>query len=129
MAIGEALTNIAAAYIENLENVKLSANWMVAANYEGEDAALFDTVKAVGMELCPKLGIAIPVGKDSVSMRTNWKEDGRCLIFLLPFVFFHPFLFQPKSDVSSSPLLLCHRKGQISDCSPFLDCFSLFTSR
>lgn len=76
MAIGEALTNMAAANIPNLSSIKFSANWMAAAGYDGEDAALFDTVKAVGMELCPKLGIAIPVGKDSLSMRTKWSEEG-----------------------------------------------------
>ncbi|MGZ5051786.1 MAG: phosphoribosylformylglycinamidine synthase [Methylobacter sp.] len=75
MAIGEAITNIAAANIESLKKIKLSANWMAAAGCPGEDAALFDTVKAVGMELCPALGIAIPVGKDSLSMKTVWKEE------------------------------------------------------
>jgi len=75
MAIGEALTNLAAARIEKLNDVKLSANWMAACGSPGEDASLFDTVKAVGMELCPDLGIAIPVGKDSLSMKTVWKDD------------------------------------------------------
>ncbi|MCK9395729.1 MAG: phosphoribosylformylglycinamidine synthase [Methylobacter sp.] len=74
MAIGEAITNIAAANIDSLKKIKLSANWMAAAGYQGEDAALFDTVKAVGMELCPALGIAIPVGKDSLSMKTVWDD-------------------------------------------------------
>jgi phosphoribosylformylglycinamidine synthase len=74
MAIGEAITNIAAASIDSLKKIKLSANWMAAAGYQGEDAALFDTVKAVGMELCPALGIAIPVGKDSLSMKTVWDD-------------------------------------------------------
>ena len=74
MAVGEAITNIAAAPIEQLGDVKLSANWMCAAGHPGEDAALFDTVRAVGMELCPALGIAIPVGKDSMSMRTTWQD-------------------------------------------------------
>jgi phosphoribosylformylglycinamidine synthase len=74
MAVGEAITNIAAARIEKIGDIKLSANWMAAAGHHGEDAALFDTVKAVGMELCPELGISIPVGKDSMSMRTAWKE-------------------------------------------------------
>ncbi|MDR0481455.1 MAG: phosphoribosylformylglycinamidine synthase [Gallionellaceae bacterium] len=74
MAVGEALTNIAAARIEKIGDVKLSANWMAAAGHHGEDAALFDTVKAVGMELCPQLGISIPVGKDSMSMKTAWVE-------------------------------------------------------
>jgi phosphoribosylformylglycinamidine synthase len=75
MAVGEAITNLAAADIGELSKIKLSANWMAAAGHGNEDAALFDTVKAVGMELCPQLGISIPVGKDSLSMRTRW-EDG-----------------------------------------------------
>ncbi|MEJ2576616.1 MAG: phosphoribosylformylglycinamidine synthase, partial [Gammaproteobacteria bacterium] len=76
MAIGEAITNIAAAPIKALGDVKLSANWMAAAGHRGEDAALYDTVRAVGMELCPALGIAIPVGKDSMSMKTVWPAGG-----------------------------------------------------
>ncbi|QJR14089.1 phosphoribosylformylglycinamidine synthase [Usitatibacter palustris] len=74
MAVGEAITNIAAASIAELGDVKLSANWMCAAGHPGEDASLFDTVHAVGMELCPQLGIAIPVGKDSMSMKTTWRD-------------------------------------------------------
>ena len=74
MAVGEALTNLAAARVTELNRVCLSANWMAAAGEPGEDAALFDTVRAVGMELCPALGIAIPVGKDSLSMKTVWKD-------------------------------------------------------
>jgi len=77
MAVGEALTNIAAAAIGDIGKVKLSANWMAAAGYRGEDAALYDTVRAVALELCPKLGISIPVGKDSLSMRTTWQENGQ----------------------------------------------------
>ncbi len=76
MAVGEALTNLAAAPVSSLSRVKLSANWMAAAGSPGEDAALFDTVKAVALDLCPKLGIGIPVGKDSMSMRTTWEEHG-----------------------------------------------------
>ncbi len=76
MAIGEAITNIAAARIEKLGDIKLSANWMAAAGHPGEDACLYDTVRAVGMELCPELGIAIPVGKDSMSMKTVWEQEG-----------------------------------------------------
>ena len=76
MAIGEALTNLAAAHIESLAKIKISANWMAAAGFQGEDAVLFNTVKAVGMELCPELGIAIPVGKDSLSMKTVWTDNG-----------------------------------------------------
>ena len=76
ISIGECLTNIASAYVGKIGNIKLSANWMVAAGEAGEDANLYDTVKAVGMELCPALGICIPVGKDSMSMRTSWKDSG-----------------------------------------------------
>lgn len=76
MAVAEAITNLLAAPIE-LPRVKLSANWMAACGEPGEDAALYATVKAVGMELCPALDISIPVGKDSLSMRTQWKADGQ----------------------------------------------------
>ena len=75
MAVAEAITNLLAAPIE-LPRVKLSANWMAACGEPGEDAALYATVKAVGLELCPALGISIPVGKDSLSMRTQWKDQG-----------------------------------------------------
>uniref|UniRef100_UPI003750EB11 phosphoribosylformylglycinamidine synthase n=1 Tax=Polaromonas sp. TaxID=1869339 RepID=UPI003750EB11 len=75
MAVAEAITNLLAAPIE-LPRVKLSANWMAACGEPGQDAALYETVKAVGMELCPALGVSIPVGKDSLSMRTVWSEDG-----------------------------------------------------
>ena len=74
MAVAEAITNISATRIEKLSDIKLSANWMCAAGYGGEDEVLFDTVKAVGMEFCPALGITIPVGKDSMSMRTTWRD-------------------------------------------------------
>jgi len=74
MAVGEALTNIAAASINRIGDIKLSANWMAAAGHAGEDAALFDTVHAVAMDLCPQLGISIPVGKDSLSMKTTWND-------------------------------------------------------
>jgi phosphoribosylformylglycinamidine synthase len=76
MAIGEALTNLAASYTVDLSRVVLSANWMAAAGHEGEDARLFDTVKTVGMEICPQLGITIPVGKDSLSMKSVWQDNG-----------------------------------------------------
>ena len=76
MAIAEAVTNIAAADVRRLGDVKLSANWMAACGEPGEDANLFDTVRAVGEDLCPALGIAIPVGKDSLSMRSRWREAG-----------------------------------------------------
>lgn len=76
MAVGETITNLAAARIEKISDIKLSANWMAAAGHPGEDARLYDTVKAVGMELCPALGITIPVGKDSMSMKTRWQDEG-----------------------------------------------------
>jgi len=76
MAVGEAITNIAAAPIADLGDVKLSANWMAAAGHPGEDAALYDTVRAVALVLCPQLGVSIPVGKDSLSMKTAWNENG-----------------------------------------------------
>ncbi len=76
MAVGEAITNIAAARIGKLSDIKLSANWMCAAGHPGEDEKLFRTVEALGLELCPQLGITIPVGKDSMSMRTAWTQGG-----------------------------------------------------
>ncbi|SDY41724.1 phosphoribosylformylglycinamidine synthase [Allochromatium warmingii] len=72
MAVAEAITNLLAAEIAQLGDIKLSANWMAAAGHPGEDARLYDTVRAVGLELCAELGIAIPVGKDSMSMKTVW---------------------------------------------------------
>ena len=77
MAIGEALTNMAACLVDDISELKLSANWMAPAGHAGEDAALYATVKAVGMALCPELGISIPVGKDSMSMKTVWQENGQ----------------------------------------------------
>jgi len=74
MAIGEALTNMASAYVGDLSRTVLSANWMAAAGHEGEDARLYDTVKTVGMDICPQLGITIPVGKDSLSMKSSWQD-------------------------------------------------------
>jgi len=77
MAVAEAITNIAAAAIDDIGDIALSANWMCAAGHEGEDEILYDTVRAVGLEFCPRLGITIPVGKDSMSMRTTWREAGQ----------------------------------------------------
>ena len=76
MAIGEALTNIAAARIDQLSDIVFSANWMAPAGHNGEDAGLYDAVKTVGMEICPELGITIPVGKDSMSMKSVWNDNG-----------------------------------------------------
>ncbi|TFK61649.1 phosphoribosylformylglycinamidin [Pluteus cervinus] len=74
MAVAESLTNLAAAAVGDLSRVKLSANWMCAASKEGEGVALYEAVKAVGLELCPALGVGIPVGKDSMSMSMKWKQ-------------------------------------------------------
>ena len=77
MSVAESITNIASANIVDLKSVRLSANWMSAASHPGEGAALYSAVKAVGLELCPKLGLTVPVGKDSMSMKTKWKTaDG-----------------------------------------------------
>ena len=76
MAVCESVTNIAAADIARIEDIRLSANWMAACGEPGEDADLYDTVRTVGEDLCPELGIAIPVGKDSLSMKTAWQQDG-----------------------------------------------------
>jgi len=101
MAVGEAITNIAASAINKMGDIKLSANWMAPAGHPGEDAVLFDTVKAVGMELCPELDIAIPVGKDSMSMKTVWTQDGeeRAVTAPLSLVI---TAFAPVSDVRST---------------------------
>ncbi len=84
MAVGETITNMAAAAIAELADIKLSANWMAACGQPGQDAALFATVKAVGMELCPALGLSIPVGKDSLSMRTTWSDAGEAKSVMSP---------------------------------------------
>ncbi len=76
MAVGEAITNLAAAAIRRLGDVKLSANWMAPAGHPGEDAALYDMVRAVAIDTCVAIGLSIPVGKDSMSMRTTWTDNG-----------------------------------------------------
>lgn len=101
MAVGEAITNITAAPVAALGDVVLSANWMAACGHPGEDARLFDTVRAVGLELCPALGIAIPVGKDSLSMKTVWREDGEERSVTAPLSLIVS-AFAPVSDVRKS---------------------------
>ena len=76
LSVAESISNIMSAKIDQISDIKLSANWMAAAGQKGEDQALFEGVKAIGMEMCPALGIAIPVGKDSLSMRTTWNDEG-----------------------------------------------------
>jgi phosphoribosylformylglycinamidine synthase len=97
MAVGEALTNLAAAPVDSLSRVKLSANWMAAAGHPGEDAALYDTVRAVALELCPALGVSIPVGKDSLSMQTSW--EGKQVVSPLSLVV---SAFAPVGDVRAA---------------------------
>ena len=98
LAVAEALTNLASAPIDGLRRVALSANWMAAAGHEGQDQALFDAVRAVGEELCPALGIAIPVGKDSLSMRTAWRRGGEEQVVVSP-VTLIVSAFAPVADV------------------------------
>ena len=106
IAVAEALTNLAAAGIGDLTDVKLSANWMAAAGEPGEDAALFDTVRAVALDLCAAIGISIPVGKDSLSMRTTWRDEGTGKSVTAP-VSLIVSAFAPVVDVRASltPLL------------------------
>jgi phosphoribosylformylglycinamidine synthase len=99
MAVAEAITNIAAARIESIDKVRLSANWMAAAGHAGEEANLFDTVKTVANDMCRKLGIAIPVGKDSLSMRTRWQQDDREYQVVAP-VSLIVSAFAPVTDVT-----------------------------
>jgi len=101
MAVAEAITNIAAAGIADLSDIKLSANWMCAAGHGAEDAVLFDTVRAVGLEFCPALGITIPVGKDSMSMRTTWQDNGAAKAVTAP-VSLIVSAFAPVTDVRQS---------------------------
>ena len=98
MAVCEAVTNICAADIARIEDIRLSANWMAACGEPGEDADLFDTVHTVGMEICPELGIAIPVGKDSLSMKTAWREGDEARKVVAP-VSLIVSAFAPVTDV------------------------------
>lgn len=110
MAIGEAITNIASAAISDISQIKLSANWMAACGFAGEDAGLFDAVRAVGMELCPQLGIAIPVGKDSLSMQTIWQENkvGKKVVAPMSLIV---TAFAPVTDIRKTltPQLITHQ--------------------
>lgn len=101
MAVAESLTNIVSADIESLERVVLSANWMAAAGSNEEEQALFDAVTVVGEEMCPALGIAIPVGKDSLSMQTRWKQDGKDKAVVSP-VTLIVSAFAPVVDVNNT---------------------------
>jgi phosphoribosylformylglycinamidine synthase len=104
LAVAEAVTNILAADIESLSQVRLSANWMAACGEAGEDASLYETVRAVGKELCPALGMAIPVGKDSLSMKTTW--DGKSVVAPVSLII---SAFAPVADARKTltPALVC----------------------
>jgi phosphoribosylformylglycinamidine synthase len=106
MAVGEAITNLCAAPVTSLDRIKLSANWMAAAGHEGEDARLFDAVRAVGMALCPDLDLSIPVGKDSLSMQAQWVDGGIAQKSVSP-VSLIVSAFAPVADVRAqlTPLL------------------------
>jgi phosphoribosylformylglycinamidine synthase len=114
MAVGEAITNLAAADIGELGKVKLSANWMAAAGHGAEDAALFDTVKAVGLEFCPAIGVSIPVGKDSLSMRTRWEAEGRTRQVVAPLSLIVT-AFAPCADVRRTLTPQLRREAQPGD--------------
>ena len=107
MAVAEALTNICAADISSPDRVRLSANWMAAPGYEGEGAALYDAVCAVGLDLCPSLGISIPVGKDSMSMRMQWKDRDEQPLDVVSPISVVMTAFAPVADVRTTwdPLL------------------------
>ena len=110
MAVGEAITNLCAAPVDALERIKLSANWMAAAGHAGEDALLFDAVKAVGMELCPQLGLSIPVGKDSLSMQAQWQAGGEAHKSVSP-VSLIVTAFAPVADARAQLTPLLERDG------------------
>ena len=114
MAVGEAITNLCAAPVESLDTVKLSANWMAACGHPGEDALLFDAVKAVGMALCPALEISIPVGKDSLSMQAQWQADGVAHASVSP-VSLVVSAFAPVADARTqlTPLLDREQDGEL----------------
>lgn len=101
MAVGETLTNLAAADIKQLKDIKLSANWMAAVGHGNEDEYLYDSVKTVGEDFCPALGLTIPVGKDSLSMRTQWQDDGKAKSVTAP-VSLIITGFSPASDISKT---------------------------
>ena len=98
LSIAEAITNIACAKIDKISDIKISANWMAAAGYEGEDSNLYDAVETVGLELCPALGIAVPVGKDSMSMKTVWEDNGQSKAVISP-ISLNITTFAPVTDV------------------------------
>ncbi|MFC0676910.1 phosphoribosylformylglycinamidine synthase [Lysobacter korlensis] len=106
MAVGEAITNLCAAPVDSLDRIKLSANWMAAASHPGEDAKLFEAVRAIGLEMCPEVDLSIPVGKDSLSMQAQWSREGEAHKSVSP-VSLIVTAFAPVRDVRTqlTPLL------------------------
>jgi phosphoribosylformylglycinamidine synthase len=106
MTIGEALTNMLGGYVEDIHHISLSANWMSASGHPGEDAKLFAAVKSVGMDLCPELGLTVPVGKDSMSMRCSWVENGEDKAVTAPLsLIITAFAKTPDARLQITPLL------------------------
>ncbi|SFV81950.1 Phosphoribosylformylglycinamidine synthase, synthetase subunit / Phosphoribosylformylglycinamidine synthase, glutamine amidotransferase subunit [hydrothermal vent metagenome] len=106
MTIGEALTNMLGGYVEDIHHISLSANWMSASGHPGEDAKLFAAVKSVGMDLCPELGLTVPVGKDSMSMRSSWVENGEDKVVTAPLsLIITAFAKTPDARLQITPLL------------------------
>ncbi len=106
MSVGEALTNLMGAFIEDISHINLSANWMCASGHPGEDAKLFEAVKSIGMELCPQLGLTIPVGKDSMSMKSSWREGDKEKSVTAPLsLIISAFSKTPDARLQITPLL------------------------
>ncbi len=136
LAVAEALTNIACAPVAHISDVKLSANWMAASGWPGEDSALYDAVQAIGMELCPALGLTIPVGKDSMSMKTVWDDGHKTVVAPLSLMITavaplsdvrNCLTPQLRSDVGDTELLLIdlgkgkHRMGASALAQAYLE--------
>ena len=114
MSVGEALTNLMGAFIEDISHINLSANWMCASGHPGEDAKLFEAVKSIGMELCPQLGLTIPVGKDSMSMKSSWREGDKEKSVTAPLsLIISAFSRTPDARLQITPLLSINLNSEL----------------
>ncbi|MDC0075231.1 phosphoribosylformylglycinamidine synthase, partial [Candidatus Thioglobus sp.] len=114
MSVGEALTNLIGAFIEDISHINLSANWMCASGHPGEDAKLFEAVKSIGMELCPQLGLTIPVGKDSMSMKSSWPEGDKEKSVTAPLsLIISAFSRTPDARLQITPLLSINLNSEL----------------
>ncbi|MBE8190299.1 MAG: phosphoribosylformylglycinamidine synthase [Candidatus Thioglobus sp.] len=114
MSVGEALSNILGGYVADISDISLSANWMSASGHSGEDGKLFAAVKAVGMELCPELGLTIPVGKDSMSMKSSWAEGGENKSVTAPLsLIISAFSKTPDARLQITPALNLSEKSEL----------------